>query len=324
MEKAGSSAPGQVRWLEVAAGEAGQRVDNYLMRQLKGVPRSLIYRILRRGEVRVNRGRVRPTYRVQTGDQVRIPPLRVAAGRETPRVAAALGARLAGRVLYEDDRLLVLDKPAGMAVHGGSGIGAGVIEALRALRPHAPFLELVHRLDRATSGCLLVAKDRDSLRSLHARLRAGELGKAYLALLRGPCHRVRPAVTAALERNRLRGGERLAQVDPAGKAARTLFKPLTDYRWCCLVEARPLTGRTHQIRVHAAHMGMPLAGDDRYGDRAFNERLRPLGLRRLFLHAHRVSIPDWHQGDSLELSAPLAEELRAVLVRLEETEGTRA
>ncbi|MFN2310239.1 MAG: 23S rRNA pseudouridine(955/2504/2580) synthase RluC [Gammaproteobacteria bacterium] len=306
-----------VRLLEVGSEDAGQRIDNYLMRQLKGAPRSLIYRILRRGEVRVNMGRIKPEYRVRAGDRVRVPPVRLGAPTTSPGGGGA-GMRLEERILYEDDRLLVVDKPAGMAVHGGSGLSYGVIEALRAARPEAKFLELVHRLDRETSGCLLIAKRRSELRMLHALLRGGAVDKHYLALVRGRWTLGDKRIEAPLLKNQLRSGERLVTVDAEGKAADSRFRPLDIHTEASLMEVRLGTGRTHQIRVHGAHVGSPLAGDDKYGDAEFNRRMRELGLKRLFLHAHNIGFCDPESGREVHVSAPLPDDLRAVLDRLTE------
>lgn len=309
-----------VRILQVGAEDAGQRIDNYLMRHLKGAPRSLIYRILRRGEVRVNKGRIKPEYRVQAGDQVRVPPVRTAA--PTPRGGGvgeggmSAGDRLEQRILYEDERLLVIDKPAGMAVHGGSGLSFGVIEALRAARPEAHFLELVHRLDRETSGCLLIAKKRSELRNLHELLRQGAVDKRYLALVRGRWELGECLIEAPLLKNQLRGGERIVTVNSEGKAADSRFRPLEIFAAASLVEVDLGTGRTHQIRVHAAHVGHPLAGDEKYGDETFNRQMRELGLKRLFLHAHSIGFSDPVSGREVHVSTPLPDDLRTVLDRL--------
>ncbi len=282
-----------VRILEVDASGDGQRIDNFLLRELRGVPRSRVYRLLRRGEVRVNRGRVKAEHRLQRGDQVRIPPLRMAEPAAQPAgLPDGLGRRLAAAVLYEDDGLLVVDKPSGLAVHGGSGLRFGLIEAFRQLRPDLPGLELVHRLDRETSGCLLLAKRRPALRELHAALREGRMEKRYLALVSGQWPQERREVALPLERNILRSGERMVRTDDAGKASLTRFSVQRSGVRASLVEAEPVTGRTHQIRVHAAAMGHPILGDDKYGDREHNAWARALGLKRLFLHAHSLAL-DW-------------------------------
>jgi len=304
----------KVRQVSVSADEAGQRIDNFLLRYLKGVPRSHIYRILRRGEVRVNSGRIKAQYKVCAGDTVRIPPVHVA-DRANRAPIPVSGAGLGARILLENSRCLVLDKPAGMAVHGGSGISYGVIEALRAERPQAPYLELAHRLDRDTSGCLVIAKRRSFLRRFHEQLRDGSVEKYYLALVAGHWDNGTREVAAPLRKNTLAGGERVVRVDTAGKTALTVFRPIDRFRSATLVEAQLHTGRTHQIRVHAAHIGHPLAGDGKYGDREFNSAMRELGLRRMFLHAHRVVFTD-QEDSSIDVSAPLDDRLKAVLDRL--------
>lgn len=304
--------PGEgVRLVAVDAAGEGQRVDNFLLRELKGVPKSRIYNLLRRGEVRVNKGRVRADYRLRSGDQLRIPPLRRAEAPGPVAVPKGLAGQLAGAILYEDDGLLAIDKPAGLAVHGGSGVSFGLIEALRQLRPEARFLELVHRLDRDTSGCIMVAKKRSALTALHAALRGDGVDKRYLALVAGDWPRHRHRVEAPLEKNTLRSGERVVRVTPEGKAALTEFSVLERFGIATLVEARPITGRTHQIRVHARFAGHPLACDDKYGDRAADARFRELGLKRLFLHAHSLTL-SW-QGQRLELRSELAPELKKFL-----------
>jgi 23S rRNA pseudouridine955/2504/2580 synthase len=303
------------RYLTVDSSRVGQRLDNLLLAELRGVPRSLVYRVLRTGEVRVNRGRVKPGYRVAAGDQVRIPPLRLPAPDAPLPVPEPLLRQLQDAILHEDARLLVLDKPSGLAVHGGSGLSHGVIEGLRQLRPRVPELELVHRLDRDTSGCLLVAKRRSLLRWLHQQLRDAAVDKRYLALLAGPWNGGAERVDAPLRKNILQGGERLVRVDPAGRPSLTEFRPLRRFADATLVEARLHSGRTHQIRVHAAHRGSPVLGDDKYGDREANARLRSLGLRRLFLHAAGLRFR-WPGGAPFEVTAPVPAELQAVLEKL--------
>lgn len=295
----------------------GQRIDNFLMRHLKGVPRSHLYRVLRRGEVRVNKGRVKADYRVCADDMVRIPPMRVTEpGVPAPVPAERLGD-LRQAILYEDDRLIVLDKPAGLAVHGGSGLSYGLIEALRQMRPGKE-LELVHRLDRETSGCLLVSKRRSALRELHGLMRDNRLDKRYLALLTGPLERSEVVVDAPLRKNVLRSGERMVHVDnERGKPARSIFRRLGQFSGYTLAEVRLLTGRTHQIRVHARHLGVPLAGDPKYGDDDANRRLRELGLRRLFLHASALTFRLDYLERSLRVEAPLPAALENLIKALE-------
>jgi 23S rRNA pseudouridine955/2504/2580 synthase len=306
------------RFVTVGAESDGQRIDNYLRTELKGAPKSLVYRILRTGEVRVNKGRAKPDSRVHTGDVVRIPPLRLS--EEVPvRVGESLENALASAVLFEDDHLLVLDKPAGLAVHAGSGVKVGVIEALRALRPEAAGLELAHRLDRETSGVLVLAKDRPTLMELHELLRGDGVKKTYLALVRGNWPDKLSKVDAPLEKNTLRGGERLVEVRDDGKASLTLFRVKQRYGEATLVEASPVTGRTHQIRVHAAHADHPIAGDDKYGDVEFDRSLKQHGLSRLFLHACRIEIPRGKGAKPLRIEAPLPAELARVVAALSAT-----
>lgn len=305
------------RTIEVAAADEGQRIDNYLLTQLKGVPKSRIYRILRTGEVRVNSGRIKPTYRIKAGDAIRIPPIRVSEEAAPARPGDRVLERVNASILFEDKGLLVVNKPSGLAVHGGSGLSYGLIEALRALRPEAPFLELGHRLDRDTSGCIVIAKKRSVLRAFHELLREGGSDKRYLALLKGCWRGGERRVEAPLLKNVTQSGERMVKVSPEGKPALTIFRPLTVFKDATLVEAELITGRTHQVRVHAAHIGHPIAGDDKYGDEAFNKRMAEVGLKRLFLHASAVSFTLPESGQVVSVSAPLGDELRSVLDRLE-------
>lgn len=300
---------------------AGQRLDNFLLSRLKGVPRSHVYRLIRSGQVRVNSGRARPSRRLATGDQVRIPPLRRSVPQR-PVVDARSTQWLNKRILYEDQRLLVIDKPAGLAVHGGSGVSLGLIETLRAARPEAPYLELAHRLDRSTSGCLLVAKKRSALRVLHDFLRTGAVDKHYLALLRGRWERGDQVIETPLKTTHRRDGERVVVVDPDGKPAVSEFRPSQFFAGkASLMTVRIATGRTHQIRVQAAALDHPVGGDDRYGDPRFNRELKKLGLRRLFLHAQSLSFT-WPGSDQEQtFSAPLPAELRDVLDRLPAAKG---
>ena len=296
----------------VDAEAAGQRLDNFLLANLKGVPRSHVYRLIRSGQVRVNSGRVAASYRIKVGDSVRIPPTRQSA--PTPVKLEPGGLEwLKDRIVYEDARLIVVDKPAGLAVHGGSGVALGCIEALRTLRPELKGLELVHRLDRATSGCLLVAKRRSALRSLHALLREGRVEKRYLALVKGAWPEGTTRVEVPLVTSH-REGEARVRVGPVGKLATSEFRLLERVGTeASFVEVSIGTGRTHQIRVQAAHAGHAVAGDDRYGDREFNARLERYGLRRMFLHAHSVAFAWPETGAEFAVSVPLPEELRRVL-----------
>lgn len=301
-------------WHEVEAEAAGQRVDNYLTKWLKGVPKSHIYRILRSGEVRINSRRIGPDYRIQAGDRLRLPPVRTA--RPTAAATAAPGPRLKADVLYEDAALLVIDKPAGVAVHGGSGISRGVVEQLRAERPAERFLELVHRLDRDTSGVLMLAKRRSALTELHRQLREGQVQKFYLALVKGDWRDQKRSVKAPLQKYVLASGERRVSVGRDGQSAHTVFRLQQRWNDFSLLEAELKTGRTHQIRVHLAHLGYPVTGDDKYGDFPLNRQLAGRGLKRMFLHASRAVITHPQSGARLLLEAPLPTGLKAFLAAL--------
>jgi 23S rRNA pseudouridine955/2504/2580 synthase len=304
---------------EVDAEAAGQRIDNYLTRHLKGVPKSHIYRIVRSGEVRVNSRRVAADYRVQAGDRLRLPPLRTA--RPARPAATAPGPRLQADVIHEDEALLVIDKPAGVAVHGGSGVSRGVIERLRLERPDARFLELVHRLDRETSGVLMLAKRRSALIELHRQLREGQVRKLYLVLVKGKWRDGKRSVKAPLHKYLLASGERRVSVGADGMAAHTVFRLRQAWKDYSLLEAELKTGRTHQIRVHLAHVGYPVAGDDKYGDFALNKQLAKRGLKRMFLHASRTVIVHPQSGAALELESALPPELKACLDGLDAGEA---
>ncbi len=300
-----------VRLVRIDAGSDGQRIDNFLLRELKGVPKSRIYRLLRKGEVRINKGRARADHRLQLGDEVRIPPVRMSEEALVPAAPDTLLQRIEQAILFEDEGLIVVDKPSGLAVHGGSGLSFGLIEALRQMRPDARFLELVHRLDRDTSGLIMVAKKRSALLALHAALRGDGVDKRYLALVVGQWSKRRQKVDVALEKNTLKSGERVVRVSTDGKPALTEFRVVEGFPAATLVEARPITGRTHQIRVHAQFAGHPIAGDEKYCDRDNLLRFRELGLRRLFLHAAELTIT-W-QGRPMTLTAELPSELRQLL-----------
>lgn len=295
---------------------AGQRIDNYLLSLLKGVPRSYVYRILRSGEVRVNKGRIRANYRLQVGDIIRLPPMRLADERKPARPDNRLLERLKRSIIHEDKRILIINKPSGVAVHGGSGVEYGVIEALRMLWPEQRSLELVHRLDRDTSGALLIAKKRSALRILHELLRATRVDKRYVALLSGQWPQGSREVVLPLLKNRLKSGERIVLADAKGKPSRTLFRLRERYLNTMQVEAKPVTGRTHQIRVHAAHLGTPILGDEKYGDEAANNTMRKLGLRRLFLHAESLRFRWPDEQHDLFITAPLEPALETFLHRL--------
>lgn len=306
-----------VQLLDVPADYAGQRIDNFLRTQLKGAPKTLIYRILRKGEVRVNKGRIKPDYRLQAGDQIRVPPLRLSEPDEPAPLARGLLERLEDSIVHEDKALIVINKPAGIAVHGGSGLSGGVIEVFRQLRPDARDIELVHRLDRDTSGLLMIAKKRSMLRFLHEQLRGDGVDKRYHALVRGHWPAAKKKINAPLLKNTLRSGERMVEVNDEGKEALTEFRVLRRYgEFATLVEARPVTGRTHQIRVHARHAGHAIAGDPKYGDEAFSQEIRDLGGKRLFLHSANLVIP-LPEGGQLRLEAPVDSTWSQTLERLD-------
>lgn len=299
-----------MRLVRVADDRDGQRIDNFLVGQLKGVPKSLIYRILRTGQVRVNGKRAKPDSRLAGGDEVRIPPVRVAEPGVVAPPSRGLTERIAESIIHEDRDFLVLSKPAGIAAHGGSGVSHGAIELLRALRPKDT-IELVHRLDRDTSGVLVLARRRAALTGLQELIRENRTTKQYLCLLQGKLPRASISVNAPLRKSILQGGERMVRVDDSGKPSLTHFKTIDRYAAASFVEATLETGRTHQIRVHSQHLGHPIAGDDKYGDPDFNKAMRVHGVRRLFLHAKHFGFE--LGGKSYAFSAPLADDLSAVL-----------
>lgn len=307
-----------VRFITIESDEDQQRIDNYLLAKLKGVPKSLIYRIIRKGEVRVNKGRVKPEYKLQAGDIVRIPPVRVSEKSNTAPISTKLNkvSELEQQILFEDDQLLIINKPSGIAVHGGSGLSFGVIEALRALRPQAKFLELVHRLDRDTSGILLVAKKRSALRSLHEQLRDKTIQKDYLALVRGEWQSHCKSVKAPLLKNELSSGERVVKVSEQGKPSETRFSVEERFSFATLVKASPITGRTHQIRVHTQYAGHPIAFDSKYGNKEFDQQLAPFGVHRLFLHAFSIRFTHPKTGEEMRVQAPLDQACKQLLAQL--------
>jgi 23S rRNA pseudouridine955/2504/2580 synthase len=307
-----SGAP-KVRQVEVGERGDGQRLDNFLGKILADVPRSHLFRVIRKGEVRINGKRAKPDTRLQASDVVRVPPVRVGEAAPPRRAPTGLVAELAASVVHEDPRLLVIDKPAGVAVHGGSGVSFGVIEALRAARPDET-LELVHRIDRETSGLLLVARKPASLRALHALMREGKVEKKYLALVKGKWELGKKRIDVPLRTDIRVGGERTVKAHASGKEAASLFAPVQFFgKKATLVEVALETGRTHQIRVHAAHAGYPLAGDDKYGDAEFNEKMKAMGLSRMFLHAHQLSFVWPDTGVEFAVSTPLPADLKRVL-----------
>ncbi len=301
----------QVNLIEINELQAGQRIDNFLLKYLKNLPKSHLYRILRKGEIRVNKGRIKPDYRLEQNDIIRLPPLQLETKAPSTPSSKLLDI-LSNCILHEDKELLVLNKPSGIAVHGGSGISSGVIEGLRGLFPNAPFLELVHRLDRETSGCLLIAKKPALLRQLHEQLRNHELGKIYLALVKGKWNPLITHINAPLQRNILHSGERMVKVEVDGKEALSYFHLRQHFKNASFMEIKLATGRTHQIRVHSTFAGHPLAGDDKYGDYEFNKQIKELGLNRLFLHAWRIKLPQYEKP----FQAPLDDALKKILEKL--------
>lgn len=299
-----------VRKVQIDAERAGQRIDNFLRTELPGVPKGRVYRLLRRGEVRVNGGRIRAEYKLQEGDEVRIPPARV--NIDGPAPPEKLAAAMLDRVLYEDKRLLVINKPTGVAVHGGSGISHGVIELLRHARPDLKDLGLVHRIDRETSGCLVMAKRRSALRELNECFREGQVEKNYFALVVGDWQYGEQLIDVPLLVQNRQDGERHVIVSDKGKQAQTLVSLSRTYGIYSLLQCAPATGRTHQIRVHLQHAGHPIAGDYRYGDEDANKQAKQLGLKRLFLHAQSIAFAD-NSGNELHFTAPLAEDLEKFL-----------
>ncbi len=304
--------------LTIDADHDGQRIDNFLITFCKGVPKSRIYRAVRKGEVRVNKKRVKPEYRLQRGDELRVPPLRVPEPDEKPKAGRQLLQSLEERILSETPELIVINKLSGIPVHGGTGVSLGLIEALRQMRPQQKFMELVHRLDRETSGCLLIAKKRRMLLELHQLLTRKKVTKQYIALLKGDWQGGRCEVDAPLLKYQRVSGERFVRVSDEGKPALTRFRPLLRLPGATLVEASPVTGRTHQIRVHAQHLGHPIAGDEKYGDEAFNKRLRKIGLRRLFLHSASISCQLQEPNGPLGICAPLDIELSTIIDKLQQ------
>lgn len=308
-----------VQFVTIDSGNTGQRIDNFLVTFLKGVPKSRVYRILRKGEVRVNKGRVKPEYKLKDGDIVRVPPVRVSQREAPPQPSNQLSSLLENAILFENDDLMVVNKPSGLAVHGGSGIRLGLIESFRQIRPDHRFLELVHRLDRDTSGCIMIAKKRSSLRYIQRELREGRIQKIYRALVDGRWPNRRKAINTPLIKNQLSSGERMvrtATVDTEGaKASLTEYRIIERYQGCTLVEAKPITGRTHQIRVHCQSVGCSIIGDDKYCDEEVSKHYRPLGLKRLFLHAYQLkfTLPD---KTAITVEAPLGDDLTAVFKHL--------
>ncbi|MGR5286754.1 23S rRNA pseudouridine(955/2504/2580) synthase RluC [Vibrio maritimus] len=305
----------KVQFVDIDDDMAGQRIDNFLRNQLKNIPKSVVYRIVRKGEVRVNKKRVKAEYKLQAGDLVRIPPVTLEEKEQEAPLNTNLNrvAELESKIIYEDDHMLILNKPSGLAVHGGSGLKFGAIEALRALRPQARFLELVHRIDRDTSGILLVAKKRSALRHLQAQFREKTVQKYYYALVMGKWKPSCKVVKAPLLKNEVNS---IVRVNPNGKPSETRFKVLTSFEQATLIQASPITGRTHQIRVHTQYTGHPIAWDDRYGDRRFDAYTAKAGLDRLFLHAANIIFTHPGKEERMEIHAEMEPKLQKALDKL--------
>lgn len=306
----------QVQFLEVDDNGAGQRLDNYLSSQLRGVPKAHIYRIIRKGEVRVNKKRCKPLQKLVYGDRVRIPPVQVTDAKSAPDPSKRALETLESSIIFEDTHLIVINKPSGFAVHGGSGLSYGVIEGFRLLRPRAKRLELVHRLDKETSGCLILAKKTSVLRSFHEMIRTNQIEKHYLALLKGRISEREFLVDQPLRKFVSASGERFVKVDPDGKASQTEFQVTQVFKDASLVEVKLLTGRTHQIRVHSLHLNHPIAGDEKYGDSEFNQQMRAKGLKRLFLHARQLRFKHPVTGELMEPIAKLDNQLSGIIDKL--------
>jgi len=305
-----------VRYITIENEDNGQRLDNYLLKILKGVPKSHIYRLLRKGEVRINKGRVKPETRLVAGSVLRLPPIRIAERPAVPVPGQRLQASLRAATLFEDEAMLIINKPEGLAVHGGSGQSGGVIEALRVMRPEDRFLELVHRLDRDTSGCLMLARKRAALKSLHGSMLAQKIEKQYLALVKGRWPKGRSTINAPLLKRTVASGERVVRADAQGKPAVTHYQIEETFADATLMRVILETGRTHQIRVHSQLAGHPLAGDPKYGDDLFNSQMREAGLGRMFLHAASLRLRHPVSGETLTVEAPLPEALGKVLAKL--------
>lgn len=309
--------PTKVQNIEINADNDGQRIDNFLMSKLKGLPKSRIYKILRSGEVRVNKGRIKPSHRLIIGDIVRIPPVRITESKH-PDIPDRFFEEINNSFLFENDDVFIINKPAGLAVHAGSNISFGVIDILRAERFKDQFIELVHRLDRQTSGCLVLAKSRNALTQLNALFNSNKaIKKQYLTLTKGNWSESEHRIDAPLSKNEIKGGERMVTVNPDGKTAVSLFKPVEQFADCSLVEVTLLTGRTHQIRVHAASENHHVAGDEKYGDKAFNKRIKSLGLGRMFLHARHLA---FDLNGPIQVTAPLEDSLKNIIKTLRNNE----
>ena len=314
---ASNSPKEKVQFVEITRDNDGQRVDNFLLSKLKGVPKSRIYKILRSGEVRVNKGRVKPSTRLSINDVIRIPPVRLAE-KHSADISEKLIQLIDDNVLFENKDIIVINKPAGLAVHAGSNIAFGVIDILRADRFKDQFIELAHRLDRQTSGCLALAKSREALTQLNALMTSDkEVSKQYLSLTFGHWPEHENIIDAPLSKNELKGGERMVTVNPAGKNAISIFTVTEAFKNCSLTEIKLLTGRTHQIRAHASSEGHPIAGDSKYGDKEFNKAMKKTGLKRMFLHARQL---EFNLNGPINVTAPLDENLQQVIETLRKNE----
>lgn len=306
-----------VQYISISEDFVEQRIDNFLITRLKGVPKTYIYKLLRKGEVRVNKKRIKQTYRLQAGDQVRLPPLEIEDKSAPAKPSQQFMNFLKTRILYEDKHFLIINKPSGIAVHGGSGVRLGLVETLRVMYPKLEHLELAHRLDRETSGCLILVKKRSALREVHELLRTGKVKKIYQTLTKGHWKSHLLRVEESLLKNQLSSGERVVRVHHEGKPSVTLFTPLKKYKYAEFMEVLLETGRTHQIRVHAQFRGHPIAGDEKYGDKEFNKQMHSIGLNRLFLHAYFIEFTLPSSGQHLQITAPIDEDLQACLKALE-------
>lgn len=308
----------QVSWIEVTEEESGQRLDNFLLKHLRKVPKTLIYRVIRKGEVRVNKGRAQPSQRVLTGDVVRVPPIMVPEVGDTVKPPRAQMDKIAELVLYEDTDLIIINKPSGIAVHGGSGVSWGLIELVRELRSDARRVELVHRLDRDTSGAIILAKKTSVLRALHEQVRDNKVEKHYLTLLSGQWPKGKEKVDLPLLKNTLQSGERMVQVSDEGKPCLSYFMLQKQFKNAALMKVRLITGRTHQIRVHAQATGCPVIGDEKYGDEAANKYFKQLGMRRLALHAQFLQFIHPVTGQVVQVEAPLFNDFEQTIKLLNE------
>lgn len=312
-----------VQYVTITSENEGQRIDNFLLGRFKGMPRSHIYRILRKGEVRVNKKRITAFYKLNDGDVVRLPPVVLDEKAKQVPPSKSTMALLAERVLYEDENIVIINKPSGMSVHAGSTVRVGVIEAMRHLYPKFPNIELAHRLDSETSGCLVLAKRKRILRELHELLRQGKMTKIYWALTQGKWKNAELKVDVSLHKDYRDGGKHVVEVDKEGKSALTVFKPIKEFKDASLMEVKLFTGRTHQIRVHATHQGHPLAGDDRYGDPEFNKNAKRLGLRRMFLHARTIEFTLPSLNQHIKVTAPLDADLESALEAFSKDSGVK-